>query len=67
MRALSGCTCECARCEAPRNRDVLCSVVISVVIGVHCAFRPTCTICCPLCRPDSPCCDTVSVHPTLFP
>ena len=20
IRALSGCTCECARCEAPRNR-----------------------------------------------
>ena len=32
----------------------------------HCrAFRPAC--CCTLCRPDSPCYDTASIHPTLFP
>ena len=29
-----------------------------------CAFGPA--YCCPLCRPGSPCCDTVSIHSTLF-
>ena len=45
--------------------DVLCRPVVNVVIGVHIVvlFSPAC--CCTLCRPDSPCCDTVSIHPTL--
>ena len=44
--------------------DVLCGPVVNVVIGVHVfvAFRSAC--CCTR-RSNFPCCDTVSIHPTL--
>ena len=44
--------------------DVLCHPVVNVVIGVHIVvlFVPLVVV---HCRPDSPCCDTVSVNPTL--
>ena len=49
--------------------EVQCSVVISVVITI-CLIELSVHLynfTFPHCRPDSPCCDTVSVHPTLYP
>ena len=48
--------------------EVRCSVVIFVVISI-CLIELSVHLynfTFPHCRPDSPCCDTVSVHPTLY-
>ena len=62
-RALSGCACECSMCNA--TQAVKCGVASSMA-SVSLSFRSQLyNFTFPLCRPDSPCCDTVSVHPTL--